>query len=297
MSVPENAIRRACRIIAVPFDSGRRDVRMGRGPDHLLARGLADRLGEAGVDVTIAHVEPPANVFPGEIRVAFELQRGVAEQVVAARRSGAFPLVLSGNCNMSVGTVAGLTTVAGRAPTVCWFDAHADFNTPDTTVGGFLDGMAVATLAGRCWQALAAQIPGFRPIDESRIVLLGTRDVDPLEAKLLEASAVRSFASPPADLVDAVVRPMMTDGSELYLHVDLDALDPSCGRANSYAAAGGLTASELLGVVGALGDGCRVGAMALTAYDPAFDESGAVARVAIDLAARVVTATTTFAAR
>ena len=71
-----------------------------------------------------------------------------------------FPLVLAGNCNAAVGVVAGL----GPGAAVLWCDAHADFNTPETTTGGFLDGMGLATVTGRCWTSMAARVPGFVPV-------------------------------------------------------------------------------------------------------------------------------------
>lgn len=88
-----------------------------------------------------------------EIGTARDLDRQLAVSVAATVARGVFPLTLAGNCISSVGTLGGL----GAGPTgVLWFDAHGDFNTPESTVGGFLDGMALATVTGRCWTGLAA---------------------------------------------------------------------------------------------------------------------------------------------
>jgi arginase len=89
----------------------------------------------AFVDV-VPEADPPA-----EVAVAFELDRLVSEQVCEAVAEGEFPLVLSGNCNTSIGTLAG---VGPEGLGVVWFDAHADFNTPETTTTGFMDGMGLA---------------------------------------------------------------------------------------------------------------------------------------------------------
>ena len=155
--------------------------------------------------------------------------------------------MLSGNCGpAALGCVAGLR----NASAVYWFDAHGDFNTPDTTVGGFLDGMAMATMTGRCWPALAAAIPGFAPLAESCVTLLGARDLDPLEAAALEASDVRLV--PPADLRTGLRigdRGLRAPAAgPAYLHLDLDVMDPSEGRVNMLRRAGGTIAA-----------GCRVG--------------------------------------
>src|SRR5262245_27994563 len=163
---------KAVHLIAVPYDSARRGERMGAGP-LVLARALGERL-QAERDVRTTFIEAPDDSWRAEIRTAFELARGVAAAVREARAAGAFPLVLSGNCGpAAMGCVAGL----GPSTAVCWFDAHGDFNTPDTTTGGFLDGMPLATLTGHCWPELARGIAGLEPIDERSAVLIGARDL------------------------------------------------------------------------------------------------------------------------
>lgn len=277
-------------IIAVPFDSGLRDARMGRGPTHLLELGIADRIRTLGLDVEIVPVEPPADVFPAEIRIASELQREVARAVSRARERGAFPLVLSGNCNAAVGVVAGLRAAGIVKPAVCWFDAHADFNTPESTIGGFFDGMALSMLTGHCWHELAAQVPEFDPVPESRVLLIGARDIDPLERQLLDASSIR-VATRPRDL-DAAVDTILSAGDtrDIYLHLDLDALDASEGRANQYAVDGGLSRAGLLAALRAITSRGAVRAASITAYDPSCDSGDRVGGIAIEAALTVVQA-------
>lgn len=272
----------------MPFDSGLRDTRMGRGPGQLLALGIAERLQTLGADVRIRHVEPPADVFPSEIRMALELQRAVASAVSDAAQRAVFPLVLSGNCNVAVGVVAGIRSVRRASPAVCWFDAHADFNTPESTIGGFLDGMAVSMLTGHCWRELTAQVPGFEPVLDAQVLMLGIRDVDPLERDLLEASSIRIAmrpAAPSAD-VDAIIA--ASGAADLYLHLDLDTLDEHEGRANGFAVSGGLSRSDLLAAIDAIGSRGAIRAAAITAYDPACDTDERIGRIAIEAAMRIV---------
>ncbi|HEV7703654.1 MAG TPA: arginase family protein [Gemmatimonadaceae bacterium] len=274
-------------IIVVPFDSGFREKRMGRGPNRLLELGLGERLQALGADVRIQHVEPPLDVFPSEIRMAHELHVAVAVAVSGALERQSFPLVLSGNCNVAVGVVAGMQMVRRSSPAVFWFDAHADFNTPETTIGGFLDGMAVSMIAGHCWRALIAQVPGFVPIPESQILMIGTRDIDPLEQRLLDASDIR-VAMRPTNIgaeVDAIIAPMKSTDS--YVHVDLDSLDASEGSANVFAAADGLARAELLDCVDAIGTRAPIVAATLSAYDPACDVDGRIGRIAMEVAERL----------
>src|SRR4051812_28700517 len=180
-------------LIAVPYDSGRRGECMGAAPGMVMPL-LERRLSDGGHRVQCVTVEAPADAWRAEIRTAFDLARGVARAVRDALDAGAFPLVLSGNCGpAAIGCVAALQ----NAPAVCWFDAHGDFNTPETTIGGFLDGMALATLTGRCWRELARDVSGFRQVDERSVALIGARDLDPLEAEQLEASQIRQV--PPGE--------------------------------------------------------------------------------------------------
>jgi arginase len=271
-------------IIAVPYDSGQRATRMGRGPDALLGAGLADRLRRGGASVTSTVVVAPTDLFPGEIAVTLALQRQVAEHVADARRDGAFPLVLSGNCITAVGTIAGMRSTGSKRPGICWFDAHADANTPETSTSGFVDGMAVAMLIGACWRPLTHSVPGFAAVPASHVVLVGTRDVDPLEEEAVRAAGIRRLASTGLrdELPSALDALAVCD--EVYLHVDLDVLDPSEGRANGYAVTGGLTGGMLRDAVTQVRRHCRVGAASFTAYDPACDPEGRIAVLAVELA-------------
>jgi arginase len=268
--------------LVVPYDSGFRGVRMGAGPERLLASGIFDAIRAPNVEVNVMTFE--STTSPGEIASAIEIQRWLASQVSRARSDGAFPLVLAGNCMTAVGTIAGLQSRSRRVPGVCWFDAHADFNTPDTTQSGFLDGMALATLTGRCWQSLTNSVPDFRPIPEGQVLLFGTRVVDALERKALEASEIRWLKSlGDAPFASETLRGLRERFGEVYLHVDLDVLDLSEGHANSYASKGGLTRETLLRLVQEIGANFHVGAAAITAYDPSYDTDGRIPSIAREL--------------
>ena len=266
-------------LILVEYDSGRPHFRMANGPKRLIESGLAERLQGTGHTVRINRVVAETT-NANEIAVTFELYRGVAKAVAKACADWSFPIVVSGNCGSALGTTAGLRA-SGSPPAVCWLDAHGDFNTPDTSESGFIDGMALATLTGRTWKNLAATIPGFIPVPEWQVALVGARDIDPLEAAALDESRV--VRATPAD-ADLAFRSMATESRRLYFHVDLDVLDPSVGRANMFSVPGGLTVDDVIRVMESARRRFDIAAAALTSYDPIADLDGRVARGAIDIA-------------
>lgn len=271
----------AVRVLTIPFDTGARDVRTGRGPARLLEAGLARRLERLGHTVDIREVAGPEGPLVPEPKFAQGLWVALGAAVAEARAAGAFPLALTGVCYAAVGMAAGL---GANDLAVCWFDAHGDVNTPETTATGFLDGMAVTLLSGRCWRTLTAAVPDCRPIPEERIVLLGARDLDPPEEILLAGSPMRLV--PPRRVrqeLPSVLRELGARTDAAYLHVDLDVLDAAEGRANHLASGGGLSAADLRAACRLIASDLDVRGMTLSAYDPASDPEGRVAAIALDV--------------
>lgn len=272
------------RIVAVPYDSGHRGLRMGGGPEHLLENGLGEalRVGRRRVRSEIVH---PRGDPPVEVATAFELDGLVSRKVRAAVSGGEFPLVLSGNCNTSVGTIAG---AGPEGLGIVWFDAHADFNTPDTTTTGFSDNMGLAIAVGHCWNEMARGVPGFSVVPEENVVLAGPRDVEPAEQKRLEASGV-AFVG--ADRIEekgsrralaVALDTLRSRAGRVYVHLDLDVLDAEkVGRANEFAPEGGLSAVELEAALVMVRVRFTVAACGIASYDPAFDADGQVLRAAL----------------
>jgi arginase len=266
------------QLLLLPYDTARRHWAMGAGPAHLLSHGLVEELEAAGHEVGVTVVDTPGDDL-AEVRTAFALMAAIATKVRAAREAERFPLVLAGNCNSAVGTVAGLDYADSIG--VFWFDAHGDFNTPDTTLTGVLDGMALAMLTGRCWRALCQTITGFGPVRDDATCLIGARDLDPLEAEALQGSEVWQVGAGEAEQrLPVVAKEIAARAAGAYLHVDLDVLDPTVGRVNRYAPPGGISAKALLGSIEAVSAALPLQAAAITAYDPAYDIDGTVQKIA-----------------
>jgi arginase len=271
----------AITLIAVPYEVSRLRDGVGRGPERLLVGGATEALAAAGATVNTEVVELTGK-FSNEIGACFELIRRVRGRVDAALRQGAFPVVLSGSCCFAaLGVVAAMDE---SAPGVVWFDAHGDFNTPETTTFGYFDGMGLAVLTGSAWQAMHRSIPGAKPLPESAIVLAGARDFDDDEAVRLRDSEIKHLPAEEiasGEALDGAMAALEPKPSALYLHVDLDVLDPEQeAPVNIYSVPSGITAEQLAArVEQVLGTG-SVRAMALTAYDPDCDAEGRVPRIA-----------------
>lgn len=270
--------------IAVPYHLGRPEVGAARGPDRILRAVDSRRLDLPQIRVA------PSGPFAHEVAATMNVDADLADRVRRELASGRTPVALSADCISCLGTLGGLMAgVDARAERIgaVWLDAHGDFNTAASSPTGYLDGMALAAAVGREWGTVAASIPGFRPIDPANVIHLGGRDFDPGEAACLEEADVLLIR--PSDLKTVTERLDRAFGSlagrvdAVYLHLDLDVLDPSAGIVNAYAAPGGLSVEELMAVLRACLAKLPVRAVALTAYDPDFDPAGTVADVAAGL--------------
>src|SRR4051812_22330677 len=120
-------------LIASPYDSGYHKKRLGLGSLALLGS-LKKHLIQNQHNISAQELNLPLNPFPTETSESFAVNRALSDLVSAAKEKGELPVVLAGNCNTAIGTLGGLEGDHG----VVWFDCHGDFNTPETTVGGFL---------------------------------------------------------------------------------------------------------------------------------------------------------------
>jgi arginase len=173
-------------------------------------------------------------------------------QVDDALEAGRFPVLVGGDCSIAITT---LPTVVRHVPDVhvLWLDAHGDFNTPDTTPSGFLGGMCLAAACGR-WDAGLVD----ETVDPTRVVLCGVRDLDGQERVLLETSGVRDVR--PSQLADEL------DGEQVYVHLDLDVLDPSV-MPSLFPVDGGLSDGGLRTLLGEIAGVSTLVGVEITAFE------------------------------
>jgi arginase len=164
------------------------------------------------------------------------LYRQVAAAVAIAARHDGRPVVVSGDCTTALGTMAGLQQ-AGIDAGIVWFDAHGDVQTLETTASGYLGGMPLRLLVGYRPELISTEL-GLRPVAEQRVLLVGARDLDPPEVAYLDNALIRRAE---VTGLDAATLP---DGP-LYVHVDLDVIDPSAVPGLRYPAPDGPGCAEV----------------------------------------------------
>jgi arginase len=164
----------------------------------------------------------------------------VAAQVALAVAEGGTTRVLSGDCLVALGALAGVQR-AGLEPALIWLDAHGDVHTLETTTSGYLGGLSLRLALGAHHDRLAGPL-GLRFVPEDRTLLVGARDLDPPEERFLAGSAIRRYPVP------ALTAEVVPDGP-LVLHVDLDVIDPAELPGLLFPAAGGPSTSQVVDAV------------------------------------------------
>lgn len=285
-------------IIGAPVDlgAGRRGVDMG--PSAMRYTGLQQRLTALGhrvrdygnLPVPLLEVHPPP--APSEtlryLEPIAELCSALAQQVAAFVAAGSLPLVLGGDHSLSIGSVAG--AAQGRRLGLIWIDAHADFNTAETTPSGNIHGMPLAVLTGRGHPrltGLSGTRPAVRPED---VALIGIRDMDPLERKALRESGIRTFTMHDIDrqgvarVLEQAIEIAAAGTAGFHVSFDMDVIDPREAPGVGTPVPGGISyreahlAMELLAQAGGL---CSLD---LVEVNTILDEHNTTAELAVDLA-------------
>jgi arginase len=280
---------RKVAVIGVPTSAGSHHAGQDRAPAALRAAGFVSRLREAGLDVTDAGDVPGAVFTPDaadatarHLATVVQVASGVADAVAAALAGGRLPVVLGGDCTITLGALAGLQRHDPGAALI-YFDGDADLGTPQTTSSGVLDAMGIAHLLGLADNPLSRLGPSWPMLTDDRLVLVGYDETDPetYQAGVLEARpgltrfADREVRADPAGCAAGALAAVAAAGS-LLLHFDVDAVD---GRdlplANFPHYGTGVplrTASELLT------EFCRAPALravVLTEVNPSYEPTGA----------------------
>jgi arginase len=287
-------------LLGVPIEIGAAQAGTLMGPDALRTAGIARLLeqlefsvedfGNIARPAVIPDTAPPANAkFYDEVKSWI---RVLSEQAYALARSGAVPIFMGGDHSLSMGSVNGVARYwqeMGRPVFVLWLDAHADYNTPDTTLTGNMHGMSAAFLCGEPGlDALLGNQPRAS-ITPDQLDLFGIRSIDPLEKKLVHDRRVAIADMRAIDefgvgvLIRRVIERVKAKNGVLHLSFDVDFLDPAVAPGVGTTVPGGATYREAHLIMELLHDSGLVRSLDIVELNPFLDERGRTARVAVEL--------------
>ncbi|MFB6186610.1 MAG: arginase, partial [Halobacteriaceae archaeon] len=252
-------MRRQIQIIGVPADFGANRRGVDMGPSAIRYAGLGDELTQAGNETTDAgdllvpraeETEPETDSVEGKAKFLPQVEgicSRLAEEVAEAIDNDLFPLVLGGDHSIAIGTINGASQATDIG--AIWFDAHGDFNTPETSPSGNVHGMPLAAVtgqgifAGMEW-ANATNLP------EGNVVIVGLRNVDEEERNALKQSSISVFTM--SDIDERGMKSVVEDAIDIATHgvdgihvsLDLDWVDPNDAPGVGTPVRGGVTYRE-----------------------------------------------------
>jgi arginase len=224
-------------------------------------------------------VTPPALAGSPTERMG-QLSAALAGQVENILNDGKLPLAIVGDCTFTIGMAAGLQRKFSDFALI-WFDAHGDFNTPETSPSGFIGGMPLAMLCGRGEQTIMKGA-GTQPLPETDIILTDGRDLDPEEAVAVEDSDLIHLP----DMVQLLDYPL--PDKLVYIHFDSDVLRLADMSAVNYPVEGGATLDVVTQVLVHLVQTGQVAAISVTMWNPEMDENDQAEQVVLGLIEQLI---------
>jgi len=241
-------------LMKMPYSGARNVAEISEVPDYLVGGGIVERLRALGASlepITDIDLSPDQQEDYGSWHRMGLANGHLAKRVAIALHDGSLPIGLLANCTSLLGVLGGLQQAASvpQRIGIVFIDAHGDFNTPETTLSGMLGGMPVAVAAGLALHTLRKESGLEVPIPTENIALGAVRDLDPLERRLVEQHRLARFSVDDIRGLTPRLREMMEDLSAradfIYVHVDMDVLDPAEVPGHPLTVPDGPTSAEL----------------------------------------------------
>ena len=297
--LPADAARRTVSMLGFPMDlgAGRRGVDMG--PSAVRYAGLRGEVEELGirfedkgdVPVPTAHGKPTGD-GPKYLEEIVEACENLAPRVEAVLDEGSFPVVVGGDHSMAMGTVTGVSShfrKKGENVGLIWVDAHADFNTADTSPSGNIHGMPLSALMGYGADELV-NIGGFSPkIPPENTVLLGIRSVDDGERELVMKSGIHYYEMMKVDargmyaVMEEALSIALRGTAGVHLSLDMDGIDPGFAPGVGTPVPGGISMRETYLIMEMVADSGRLVSMEVAELNPILDSGNATAELACEM--------------
>jgi arginase len=288
-------------LLGAPVEVGASQRGTLMGPAALRTAGLGALLRELGFDVEdhgdLAALDghPGADTPPENAKHYRDIQRWIealSGRAYELARSGALPIFMGGDHSLSMGSVNGVARywhAAGRELFVLWLDAHADYNTPATTITGNMHGMSAAFL---CGEPGLDRLLGAQPrasITPEHLDLFGIRSIDKLEKQLVQARNIAVADMRQIDefgvsvLIRRVIDRVRARNGVLHVSFDVDFLDPATAPGVGTLVPGGATYREAHLIMELLHDSGLLCSLDIVELNPFLDERGRTARVMVEL--------------
>jgi arginase len=288
-------------LLGVPIEIGASQAGTLMGPAALRTAGIARVLEQLGLevddhgDLSIPGGSSADGLRPANAKYYDEVKtwvRSLSERAWLLARSGAIPIFMGGDHSLSMGSVNGVARYwqeKGRPLFLLWLDAHADYNTPETTLTGNMHGMSAAFLCGEPGlDHLLGEQPRV-PVGSDRLDLFGIRSIDPLERKLIRDRRIAIADMRAIDefgvgvLIRRVIERVRASNGVLHVSFDVDFLDPAIAPGVATTVPGGATYREAHLIMELLHDSGLVQSADIVELNPFLDERGRTARVAVEL--------------
>jgi arginase len=265
------------------------------GPSAVRYAGLADRLRQIGYNVTDnGNIDIPiweTLIETGEEDVLPAIIEA-SEKIYAAARvaleEGSLPIFLGGDHSIAIGSIGGVTH--NEACGVIWVDAHGDYNDPEISESGNIHGMPLSILMGKgCTELVNIGRQGAK-LKPENVVLIGVRDLDVKERKVLRQSGIKVYTMRDIDeqgvskvIKNALVRLSSVDN--IHVSLDVDGIDPRFAPGVGTPVSGGLTYREAHLLMETIADSKKLSSMDIVEINPMLDRYNETAQLAIELTA------------
>ncbi|MDJ0759636.1 MAG: arginase family protein [Woeseiaceae bacterium] len=282
-------------VIKNPYGGSRNVPELSTNPDYIHAAGLERLISEWGGELVRPIQDIRLDLEQEERYGAWNrmalANANFADAVREGLKNDPITIGLHANCNDLLGMLSGLKYDAegnARKVGLVFIDAHGDFNTPETTLSGMLGGMPVAVAAGHALHNIRKTTGLNEPLPMSHIVWGGVRDLDPLEAERFEEYDVQQFSVQDIRELSASLKKQIDELADrvdvIYVHIDMDVLDPAEVPGHDLAVGGGPSSEDLAAAIALMFENPKTSALGI-ASTPAFnlDPDGVSRQAALNL--------------
>lgn len=290
---------RVC-LYGVPMDLGRGHRGVDMGPSGFRIAGIREGIESLGlqfedrgnIPIEISQRLQPEDESARFIKPIAKACGDLRDAVRSVLDEGAFPLVVGGDHSIAVGTIAGVSDhyrAKDEEIGLIWFDAHGDFNTPETSPTGNVHGMPLASCLGYGHELLTQLGTRSPMIKPENVVLIGIRDIDEGERRLIRESGIKTYTMYDIDRIgmakvaeEAIAH--VTKGTVgFHVSFDLDGCDPSIARGVGTPVPGGVGFRESHYLLESVAMSGKLLSLEMTEIDPLLDNENSTAELARDL--------------